>query len=290
MKPIEPIPKLLSLSQPKGGTPLFTTGPGPYDFSLNEYRFQLVTTPHQGAQFEEVFYRDFHEILGRDHNSPEYQKIAQGSRQLDARFHEHMLRMIALNPQDEPIETICCYLDTMGILPGEIKENCNFNTLRQHCSLMELGRLAIRKDYRNTSLVSMGLILFIIRNALLHDIDLIIESAFPKNVRMFKNIGFNTFSQKISTDHLYQMEKELCYYNFATKLYSWKKDQPPAHSEGCLSNYHIRIFQLLPEDEIANACHRLLERNRTKPGHLASYALNYGSFNTRHQHPESSTP
>jgi len=279
MNPSAPNHPLLTLGKPKGIIPKFSPGPGELDFNLNQYQFRQVITSQQVEQFEQLFYQDFHEILGRDVNSREYHTIAKGSRETDALFNNHMLRMIALNPEGEPIGTICCYLDSMGKLPGELKENCDFSSLRAQCTIMELGRLSISKEYRRTPLVSMGLILFIIRNALLYDIDLIIESAFPSNVRMFLNIGFRKFARGISSDHLYQMEKQVCYYNFAAKLYAYMRGTQPVNSEGCLSNYHIRIFNMLPEPEIHRAFGHLEDRNLTKPDGDQSFMLDYASIN-----------
>ena len=128
-----------------------------YSFSLADYSYKLVSTDIEKEIFDKLVYDNFHEALKLDKDNREYTEVVEQSRKLDEMFDKNIFRFIAYNQNHEAIATVCTYLDNSKLLPAETKENCNYSDLRKLCTIMEVGRLSIRKDYRFKPLLSCGL-------------------------------------------------------------------------------------------------------------------------------------
>ena len=249
-----------------------------YNFSLDNYLYRLVSTDVEKEVFNNLVYNNFHEALKLDKNSGEYSEIINKSKELDEKFENNIIKIIAYNKNHEAVATICTYLDYNNLLPGEMKENCNYTDLRKLCTIVEVGRLSIRKDYRLKPLLSYGLILFVINVAIMNNVDVIIESSFTDKIKMFMRIGFKKFRFGDSYDKIYKIPKVLCYYNFASKLYGYFNKQKALNIHE-LSNYNRKIFELVGDTKLRQAYKILIERNSEKPDIVKTFDSDYSDIN-----------
>ena len=249
-----------------------------YNFSLDNYLYRLVSADVEKEVFNNLVYNNFHEALKLDKNSGGYAEIIRKSKELDEKLEKSIIRIIAYNKNHEAVATICTYLDYNDLLPSEIKENCNYSDLRKLCTIMEVGRLSIRKDYRLKPLLSYGLILFVIKVAIKNNVDVIIESSFTDKIKMFMRIGFKKFMFSDSYDKIYKIPKVLCYYNFASKLYGYFNKQNALNIHE-LSNYNRKIFELVGDTKLRQAYKILIERISDKPDIVKTFDSDYSDIN-----------
>ena len=249
-----------------------------YSFSRAGYSYKLVSTDVEKEMFDKLVYNNFHEALNLDRTSFEYTEVINKSRELDEKLDKNIFRFIAYNKNHEAIATVCTYLDNSKLLPGEVKENCNYSDLRKLCNIMEVGRLSIRKDYRLKPLLSCGLNSFIINVAARNKVDIIVESSFTDKINMLIQVGFRRFKHGDSYDRIYKIPKVLCYLNFASKLYGYFNKRT-SYIDHELSNYVRKGFEIVGDTNLKSAYEMLIERNSAKPLFAKTFNIDYSNMN-----------
>lgn len=268
------------MDHPKPNTSITNTANSTYvqDFSFKHcgYSFKVVNSKSMHDLFYDLVDRSLHEVLRLSRNSSEYKLIMQQSIDLDNRFEDNIIRIMVFD-QNDAIATICAYLDTKMVQPTELKESISFDNLRNHCNILELGRLTILEPYRHKPGIGLGLFKFVFEVALTYNVDLLIESAFKDKIEMFKRIGLEGFNIKESYDRIYQLPKTLLFFNFAANLFAYCNRESTDKGQP-LCNYPAKLFSICRPEFLNRGYQSLLARNKTR--HLAekTYLMKFNNL------------